>query len=337
MPGILIVLLAAIFQGSFILPMNYTRNWKWAHNWFVFSLLGMLLLNIAIGFATIPSLLAIFAATPQNTLLILSALGFGWGIGAVLFGLGMDRLGMSLGYPIIMGLIAVLGGLLPFALFHSDQLASRRGLIYFLSVLLAVAGIFVSSRAATQRDRERQTTSASNTSQNSSIAAGLVIAILAGILSCLPNLGISMSAQLTNAGAQLGVPATRAANAVWVLFFSMGFLANAIYCLYLMQKSRELPGLARHASPRNLALIFAMAAMWIASFYLYGFGVSQLGPTATIFAWPIFICVSILVGNFWGLQQGEWRTASPASRRLLYLAILFLIASVVLLTAANRT
>jgi L-rhamnose-H+ transport protein len=337
MSGILIVLLAAIFQGSFILPMNFTRNWKWAHNWFAFSLLGMLLLNIAIGFATIPSLLAIFAATPQNTLLILSALGFGWGIGAVLFGLGMDRLGMSLGYPIIMGLIAVLGGLLPFALFHSDQLISRRGAIYFLSVLLAVAGIFVSSRAAAQRDREDKSDAASTSAAaNSSIFSGLVIAILAGILSCLPNLGISMSAQLTNAGASLGVPATRAANAVWVLFFSMGFLANAIYCLYLMQKSRELPDLARHASARNVALILSMSIMWIASFYLYGFGVSQLGPTGTIFAWPLFICVSILIGNFWGLQQGEWRTASSASRRLLYLAILFLLASVVLL-AANRT
>jgi len=337
MPGILIVLLAAIFQGSFILPMNFTRHWKWAHNWFVFSLLGMLVLNVAIGFATIPSLLSIYSATPQNTLVILSALGLGWGVGAVLFGLGMDRLGMSLGYPIIMGLIAVLGGLLPFVLFHSDQLLSRRGFVYGLSVLLAVAGIFVSSRAATQRDRERQSASTSNSTTHSSIFAGLVIAILAGVLSCLPNLGISMSAQLASAGAALGVPATRAANAVWVLFFSMGFLANAIYCLYLMQRGRELGDLARHASLRNLALIFSMAAMWIASFYLYGFGVSQLGPTGTIFAWPLFICVSILIGNFWGLQQGEWRTASPAARRLLYIAILFLLASVVLLTAANRT
>ena len=40
--GLAIVLFAGILQGTFILPMNYTRDWKWEHNWFVFSLLGML-------------------------------------------------------------------------------------------------------------------------------------------------------------------------------------------------------------------------------------------------------------------------------------------------------
>jgi L-rhamnose-H+ transport protein len=330
--GLAVVLFAGILQGTFILPMNYTRQWKWEHNWFVFSLLGMLVLNVLIGFATIPTLLSIYAATPQSTLLILSALGLGWGAGAILFGLGMERLGMSLGYPIIMGLIAVLGGLIPFALFHPHDLLSRRGLVYFLGTFLAIAGIFICSSAAARRERER---SASGATTRTALLSGVVIAVLAGILSSLPNLGISMSATLTSAGAALGIPASRAGNAVWVLFFGMGFLVNGFYCLWKMQQGRELPTLFRQATPRNVALIFAMAAMWIGSFYVYGLGTSLLGSSGTVFAWPLFICTSILVGNFWGIRAGEWNSSSSGARTTLRIGMAVLLLSVIVIAMVN--
>ena len=53
----------------------------------------------------------------RHDLAVLALFGMGWGLGAVLFGLGMDRLGMALGYPIIMGLIAGLGALIPLLVF----------------------------------------------------------------------------------------------------------------------------------------------------------------------------------------------------------------------------
>jgi L-rhamnose-H+ transport protein len=330
--GLAVVLFAGILQGTFILPMSYTREWKWEHNWFIFSLLGMLLLNAAVGFATIPVLFSIYAATPHSTLLILSALGLGWGAGAILFGLGMERLGMSLGYPIIMGLIAVLGGLIPFVLFHPRDLLSRRGCIYLLGTILAIAGIIVCSSAAARRDRER---SSSATSAPTGLLTGLLIAVSAGILSSLPNLGISMSAKLTNAGASLGIPPARAGNAVWVLFFGMGFVANGAYCLWQMQRRAQLAALFRHATPRNVALIFSMAAMWIGSFYIYGMGTSLLGPTGTVLAWPLFICTSILVGNFWGIRAGEWTSSTPSARRTLRAGMAILLLSVIVIALVN--
>jgi L-rhamnose-H+ transport protein len=330
--GLAVVLFAGILQGTFILPMNHTRDWKWEHNWFVFSLLGMFVLNAIIGFATIPVLFSIYAGTPQSTLLVLSALGLGWGIGAILFGLGMERLGMSLGYPIIMGLIAVLGGLIPFALFHPHDLLTRRGCIYLLGTILAIIGIIVCSSAAARRDRESSTSAAT---APTNLLSGLLIAISAGILSSLPNLGISLSATLTKAGATLGVSTTRAGNAVWVLFFSMGFLANGAYCLWQMQRKDQLATLLRHATPRNVALIFAMGAMWIGSFYIYGLGTSLLGSTGAILAWPLFICTSILIGNFWGLHAGEWTSSTPAARNTLRAGMAILLLSVIVIALVN--
>ena len=330
--GLAIVFFAGILQGTFILPMNYTRGWQWEHNWFVFSLLGMWVLNAAIGFATIPVLLSIYAATPHSTLLLLSALGLGWGAGAILFGLGMARLGLSLGYPIIMGLIAVLGGLIPFVLFHPQDLPSRRGLIYLFGTLLAIGGLILCSSAAARRDRERDS---SESFSPTGLFTGLLIAVSAGILSSLPNLGISLGATLTEAGASFGIPPARAGNAVWVLFFSMGFLVNGAYCLWLMQRKMQLAALFRHATPRNTALIFSMAAMWIGSFYIYGMGISLLGPTGAILAWPLFICTSILVGNFWGIRAGEWTSSSPAARRTLRAGMAILLLSVIVIALVN--
>jgi L-rhamnose-H+ transport protein len=330
--GLAVVLFAGILQGTFILPMNHTRDWKWEHNWFLFSLLGMFVLNAIIGFATIPVLFSIYAATPQSTLLILSALGLGWGIGAILFGLGMERLGMSLGYPIIMGLIAVLGGLIPFALFHPHDLLTRRGCIYLLGTILAIIGIIVCSSAAARRARESST---SVPIAPTNLLSGVIIAISAGILSSLPNLGISLSATLTKAGATLGVSTARAGNAVWVLFFSMGFLANGAYCLWQMQRKAQLAALLRHATPRNIALILSMAAMWIGSFYIYGIGTSLLGSTGAILAWPLFICTSILIGNFWGLRAGEWTSSTPAARRTLRAGLAILLLSVIVVALVN--
>jgi L-rhamnose-H+ transport protein len=330
--GLVVVLLAAVLQGTFILPMNNTRGWKWEHSWFAFSTFGMLLLNAAIGFATIPSLLAIYSSTPAGKLLVLAILGFGWGIGAVLFGLGMDRLGMALGYPVIMGLIAVLGGLLPFLLFRFHDLFSSRGLIYFLGTALAIAGIVVCSRAAALRDQQK---TSSHSNAPSGLFTGLLIAIFAGVLSCLPNLGISLNAALIRAGESLHVAPSRAANAVWVLFFGAGFLANGIYCLWKMGQGRNRSDLIGQATWHNLAMILAMAAMWIGSFYIYGLGVPRLGPTGTIFAWPLFICTSILVGNFWGIRAGEWTAAPAKARAKLRLGLAMLLVSVVVISLAN--
>jgi len=39
--GFVLVSVAGIFQGSFILPMTMTKKWQWEHSWLVFSILGI--------------------------------------------------------------------------------------------------------------------------------------------------------------------------------------------------------------------------------------------------------------------------------------------------------
>ena len=109
--GLALVLLAALLQGTFVLPMTMVKSWSWEH-------LGDLLVagHVSLELDRYPSpgpkYLRSVCDFAAHDLAVLALFGMGWGLGAVLFGLGMDRLGMALGYPIIMGFIAGLGALI---------------------------------------------------------------------------------------------------------------------------------------------------------------------------------------------------------------------------------
>src|SRR4029077_2096783 len=83
--GFLLVLLAGLLQGTFILPMTLVRKWSWEHTWATFSLLGMIVFNWIITVLFVPNIFAVYVASPPRDLAILALFGLGWGIGAVLF------------------------------------------------------------------------------------------------------------------------------------------------------------------------------------------------------------------------------------------------------------
>jgi L-rhamnose-H+ transport protein len=86
---------------------------------------------------------------------------------------------------------------------------------------------------------------------------------------------------------------------------------------------------------RNLGLSAMMAAMWIGSFYLYGAGAAKLGRWGVVIGWPLFISLSIVVGNLWGLWRGEWRGAPLAARRSLNFGLCVLLVAVVTVALSN--
>jgi L-rhamnose-H+ transport protein len=330
--GFLLVLLAALLQGTFVLPMTLVRQWSWEHTWATFSLLGMLIFNWIITLLLVPNIFAVYSASPARDLGILALFGLGWGVGAVLFGLGMERLGMALGYPIIMGLIASLGALIPLLVFFPGLLFTGKGLILLCGTGLVIFGICLCSMAGSRRVPSEATFSAAG---SSAFRIGLAIAIFAGILSCLPNVGMAFGGNVIRSAAAQGISPASSGNTVWALLFTMGCVANLAYCLYLMINNRTLGQYFNRETPRNLALSAAMALMWIGSFYLYGAGAAKLGRWGAVAGWPLFISLSIGVGNLWGLSRGEWQGAPAPARRLLNRGLLVLIVAVITVALSN--
>lgn len=326
------MLLAALLQGSFVLPMTLVRKWAWEHTWATFSLLGMLVFNWILTLLFVPNIFAVYAASPSRDLAVLALFGLGWGVGAVLFGLGMDKLGMALGYPIIMGLIASLGALIPLLVFFPQKLFTAKGVVLLAGTALVIFGIVLCSVGGSRR---RPSEGKSVTTSTGAFKIGLAISILAGILSCLPNVGVAFGGNVIGAAVTLGVSQASAGNTVWALLFTFGFVANLAYCLYLVIARKTLNQYWNSETLRNLGLGALMALMWIGSFYLYGAGATRLGRWGAVVGWPLFISLSIVVGNLWGLWRGEWKGAPASARRTLNFGLLVLIVAVVVVALSQ--
>lgn len=320
-------MLAAALQGVFLVPMGFTRDWAWEHIWLMFSLFGMLVFNWAAALMFLPSPRAIFTAVSHQQLTVLVGFGVAWGVGAILFGLGMDKLGLALGYPIIMGLNAAVGTFLPLvALAGSGSLTGRS--VYVLGgTAIAIAGIVISSVAGARREA---TTSAEG-KRRAEFVSGLTIAVAAGCLSALPNLGIAYGSNTIQAVRELGASASLAGDAVWFVLFTCGGIVNCIYCITLMMRRRNVRKLFVGKRFRNLGWTGVMGLMWMGSFYLYGAGTSKMGSGGIVIGWPVLVSLSIGIGVLAGWWKGEWKNASSSAKRLLWQGLVLIFIAVLVI------
>ena len=329
--GFLLVLLAAVLQGTFVLPMTLVRQWSWEHTWATFSLLGMLVFNWIITLLLVPNIFAVYSASPARDLCILALFGLGWGVGAVLFGLGMERLGMALGYPIIMGLIASLGALIPLLVFFPQTLFTGRGpgpAGWNRAGHLWYCAVF--DRWIPPRTRCGKILRGPECFQNRTGHRHLRRNTFL-LTQCRYGIRRQCDPQRRVAGSVSGV--FRKYGLGTALHF--GMCRKPCHCLYLMISKHTLGQYFNRETPRNLGLSAAMALMWIGSFYLYGAGAAKLGHWGTIAGWPLFISLSIVVGNLWGLWRGEWQGAPALARRLLNQGLLVLIVAVITVALSN--
>jgi L-rhamnose-H+ transport protein len=116
--GIGVVTLAGILNGSFAAPMKLMPGWRWENSWLIFALSGLMVFPWVISFATVPNLASVYAGASPSTLIKVVLFGLLWGVGATLFGLGISRVGMALGFALILGITASFGSLLPLAILH---------------------------------------------------------------------------------------------------------------------------------------------------------------------------------------------------------------------------
>ena len=233
--GISLVILAAVLQGAFLLPMSRTRRWAWEHIWLAFSLAGMLMCNWVLTLVLLPSAALLYGAVPRHELVVLAGFGLAWGVGAVLFGLGMDMLGLSLGYPLIMGLNACVGTFLPLLWLYGGSIFAGRRLFIAAGTAIAIAGIVVCSFAGALRKSAASRTQGASRSR---FLGGLIVAIASGFLSCLPNIGLAFGTETLKSARNLGASTAFAGDSVRIIFFTLGGITKCPLLLLVNSSSR---------------------------------------------------------------------------------------------------
>jgi len=291
--------------------------------------------NWVLGAMLLPHPLAIFAAVPRQELALMAGFGLAWGGGAVLFGMGMDRLGLTLGYPLIMGLNASVGTLIPLIWLYGGSVFTGRRLAILAGTAIAVAGIAACSLAGARRNSSPEN---AQSAPRSRFVSGLMIAIAAGVLSCFPNIGLTYGTAIVKAAQDQGATPGVAGNAILLLFFTFGGLVNVGYCALLMVKNRRTHLLFAPRLAGNWFWVLLMGSLWICSFYLYGVGTAWLGQGGSTIGWPVYISLSIGIGVLCGLGKGEWKGAPARARTLLWegLALVAVAVLVIPLGSASR-
>jgi len=300
------ILLGGVLLGSFTLPMKFARRWPWEATWLIYSLSALLIFPIGTAVLTLPSLSQIYLHSSTNALLAAALFGFGWGIGSVLFGIGVARLGMSLGFSIILGVTAALGSIIPMLVLAPSALASMKGAVLLLGLGIILLGIYLCGVASGIKE---PAPGQAGLPSRRALRTGLIICLLSGVGASMLNLAMAFGHDIAARAATLGASPSNASNAIWALAVALGAFANVGYCLMLLIRNGTSRVLVAPRSASHWWLAILMGALWFSGVNVYGRGATALGTWGAVMGWPLLMAVMIVTANILGWLTGEWRAA----------------------------
>lgn len=317
-------------------PQKKVVGWSWQTYWLAQAFICWLALPVIMAFITIPNLMTVLQEAPSAAMIKSFLLGMAYGIGGTAFGIAIRYVGFSLTYAIAVGISCVLGTLLP-PLVHGtlgDVLKSNGATYLIIGIVLGAIGIALCGLAG--RNKEKDIEKDQNNTSTFSLAKGLPLCILAGILSALYGFSLDQGQPIADVAAKYGA-ANFQGNVIYIFSNSGAFVTTLLYCFYLHNKERTF---GQYASAGNNSLVknYSMAiltgCLWYGQFFFYGLGHVRMGKYQFT-SWAIHMIMLVLFSSVAGLLMKEWKNCSSKTIRLLMLALLVLITAVLLLTYGN--
>lgn len=326
-------------EGTYALAMKFTPKWKWEHIWGAGSLAALVLVPWPIAFLTIPHLSEVFGSVPASDLTWPTVFGLGWGIGSIFFGLGVNAVGIGVGISVILGLVAVVGSLLPLLMYHPDKFQQASGHALMAALGVMILGIILSSLAGSWREKElaaQGNAEAGTVTNKRRFALGLIFCILSGVLSPLVNFALLQGEHLQKAAISFGASSANSINAVWAIVFTSSYALNVAFCLVLMVKNKNVGSFLMAPARRYWLLAAIMGLLWAGGVSVYGIGVSYLGTFGAYAGWSLLLIAAIAAGNVGGIAFGEWKGCSSKPFLTMIGGMLVLGLAAVMLGYANR-
>ena len=333
--GLIIISIGSAGQSSSYVPINKIKDWSWENfwlvqgvfAWLVFPLLGAFLAN------SFPELINIYTS---NSSAALQSIGYGvlWGIGGLTFGLSMRYLGVALGQSVSLGTCAAFGTLIP-AILAGDDLFSPKGLILLLAVAVTLVGIAVVGYAGSLRTQQMSEEDRKKAIKDFALKKGLLIALLAGVMSACFNLGLTAGIPIKEFSIATGASELFAQNPVTLLVTMGGFLTNFVYCVYMNRKNKTSGEIFRSSHPvlvNNLLFCALAGLLWYSQFFGLGMGQSFFEPESVMmaFSWSILMALNVIFSNVWGVILKEWSGAGKRAISFLVIGMMILIFSLVI-------
>lgn len=212
-------------------------------------------------------------------------------------------------------------------LLHGD------GLLLLLGVCVTLAGIAVIGYAGSLRARNMSEEQKRAAVRDFALTKGLLVALLAGVMSACFALGLDAGAPVRAAMQTAGADALVAGLPVILLVTFGGFLTNAAYCLRENRKNRtggEYMAVKGRRLTVNLLFCALAGGLWYSQFFGLEMGRSFLSGTPVLlaFSWSILMSLNVLFSNFWGIALKEWKGSGAQAVSMLVLGLAILLFSI---------
>ena len=331
--GVLLLILAGAMNGSFTLPMKFTRQWAWENTWLAWTIFALFIFPPLLTCSTVPAIGAVYSQSGLAPVLVAAGCGAGWGISQVFFGLAVEAVGIALAFSVILGLAAAVGSLIPLFKLHPEKILTPAGEAVLLGVFLVLVGVGVCAAAG----RKREAALGAGPAGKPSLLKGLVFCLISGLGSALVNFGLAFGGPVIAAAQHAGADPLWAPNAVWLPLMVAGGVPNVIYCFYLINKNRTGARFGVSGTAFYWLLAALMAFFWFASTVLYGVATVKLGELGVELAWPLFMSLIVITASVWGVVTGEWKNSGSKPLTIMYCGVAVLILAIFVLSAAGRT
>jgi L-rhamnose-H+ transport protein len=359
--SILFHAIGALSAAVCYVPQKKTRGWSWQSFWITQAAFCWFLLPILGAFLTVPNYLSVVREVDSAVLLRTFLLGAAYGIGGTAFGVAIRYVGFSITYAMAIGVSMVFGTAYSIAKGnstvaeageHFQKFFATPGSFWVVGGMgIGLIGIVFCGMAGRWKEGDHAQPAARLDGQGKAVI-GILLCLLAGLLSAVYNMSLEEGAPLAKAAIAkaaghtvLGIDAaTFSSNAIYPFSNSGAFLTTAIYCLFLHRKHKtigEIVNLPEGGEKASLSMNWVMAiltgCLWYGQFFFYGFGhyyISKISGFEQT-CWAIHMILLILLGTLVGIIFKEWKNCRPRTYTALGLALALLIAGKLSLDYGN--
>lgn len=327
--GLIIIAIGSFCQSSSYVPIKKVKDWSWESFWLTQGIFAWIVFPLLGAMLAVPEGSSLGAILSADTAAAAKAIFYGilWGVGGLTFGLSMRYLGVALGQSISLGTCAGFGTLFP-AIFAGTDLFHGQGLILLIGVCITLAGIAVIGYAGSLRAKNMTEEEKKAAIKDFALTKGLLVALLAGVMSACFALGLDAGKPLSVAGVN---PLFETLPATFMVTLG-GFITNAVYCLFQNAKNKTFGDYTNKKVLVNNILFCALAGvLWYCQFFGLGLGKSFFAPESVImaFSWCILMALNVLFSNVWGIILKEWKGCNTKTITVLAAGLLILIFSLV--------
>jgi len=330
--GILLIAAGSVGAASFYVPFKKVKSWAWESYWISQGVAAWLLAPWVFAWFTVPdgTLLDILSQSPANAKWLALLFGALWGVGGLTFGLSIRYLGVALGQSIALGFCAAFGTLIPPIVAGENLFASTAGILTLTGVAVCVAGIVIIGYAGSLKSKDMSEAERKAAIKEFALKKGLLIAVLAGIMSACMNFGIEAATPIAEVAAGFGTNPLYVNNPSMIFILLGGFATNFVYFVFLNIKNgtgKDYFSVSPAIFLNNIFFTFLAGVLWFLQFHFFGMGKSQLPPEMSVFGWSILMALNIAFSNIWGIFLKEWKGASSKTMVVLVIGIIVLILS----------